>query len=184
MNRNQLQNNLAMTVTLIMGSMLFATLFLGYAVYRSSAIMWPPLGIQKVSLLLPFLSTLVILASSWFMYQGRLNLEKGNLTKSMEDVNLTLGLGGIFMVLQCYLWFYLKSTGIFLTTSGIFGSILYGFTWIHAFHMIFGILSLVYLRFAIKRNNSNILQTTVNVEKFWHFLGVVWIVMFLTIFVL
>jgi cytochrome c oxidase subunit 3 len=184
MNRSQLQNNLAMTVTLIMGSMLFATLFLGYAVYRSSALMWPPLGIQKVSIFLPLLSTIVIMASSWFMYKSRSSLEKGLGTRAQRDVNWTLLLGVVFMLTQCALWYHLKSTGIYLTTSGIFGSVLYGFTWIHAFHMVFGIVAILYLKVALKKNGAQILQTTTNIEKFWHFLGVVWLIMFLTIFVI
>ena len=184
MNRGQLQNSLAMTVTLIMGSMLFATLFLGYAVYRSSAIMWPPLGIQKVSLFLPLLSTLIIVISSWFMNQSKVNVVSGDVGKALTANNKTLASGILFMIIQGYFWYHLKSTGIFLTTSGIFGSILYGFTWIHAFHVVFGLLALIYLRFALKRNGPQVLQATVNVEKFWHFLGVVWLIMFITIFVL
>ena len=184
MNRGQLQNSLAMTVTLIMGSMLFATLFLGYAVYRSSAIMWPPLGIQKVSLFLPLLSTLIIVVSSWFMNQSKVKVLSGDVGKALSANNMTLAFGVLFMIIQGYFWYDLKSTGIFLTTSGIFGSILYGFTWIHAFHVVFGLMALIYLRFALKQNGPQVLQVTVNVEKFWHFLGVVWLIMFITIFVL
>jgi cytochrome c oxidase subunit 3 len=182
--KTDLQNNLAMTITLVMGSMLFATLFMGYAIYRTSASVWPPLGIPKVSLLIPFLSTIVIVMSSWFMAKVRENVKVLDLINSNFYLNLTLAFGCIFLLLQSFLWFHLKSTGVFVGTSGIFGSILYGFTWIHALHMILGVSGLVYLKFKLTPSGTDLLQKSVNVEKFWHFLGVIWIIMFLTIFVL
>jgi len=78
----------------------------------------------------------------------------------------------------------MKSTGVYVETSGIFGSVIYGFTWIHAVHMVLGLCALLYLKIVLKPNTVNVLQKTVNVEKFWHFLGVIWIIMFLTLFVL
>ena len=184
MKKTDLQNNLAMTITLVMGSMLFTTLFMGYAVYRTSATMWPPLGIPKVSLTIPLFSTLAILVSSWFIYKVRTSVAAVKFEKAHFSLNLTLTLGCVFLLLQSYLWFHMKSHGVFLGTSGIFGSVLYGFTWIHAVHVVMGVASLIYLKFVLKPSGTNVLQKTINVEKFWHFLGVVWIIMFLTIFVL
>lgn len=173
-----------MTITLVMGSMLFATLFMGYAIYRSNALVWPPLGIPKVSLLIPTLSTLVIAVSSWFAYQVRKCMTLNDFNKAHQHLNFTLVLGTLFMISQGYLWFNLKESGIFLGSSGIFGSVLYGFTWIHAFHVVLGLGALVYLKLVLKPTTQNSLQKTINVEKFWHFLGVVWLLMYLTMFVL
>jgi cytochrome c oxidase subunit 3 len=184
MKKTELQSNLAMTITLVMGSMLFVTLFMGYAIYRTSAAVWPPLGIPKVSLSIPFISTLMIVLSSYFAYLVKMNVLKNSIQKADRYLNYTLGLGFGFLITQSYLWLYLKQTGVFLGSSGIFGSILYGFTWIHAIHVVLGVLSLVYLKFAFKNSKGNVSQKTINVEKFWHFLGVVWVIMFLTIFVL
>ena len=184
MRKTDLQNNLAMTIVLLSGAMLFATLFMGYAIYRTSASQWPPLGIPKVSLLVPFLSTVIIVLSSWFAYQLRVCAQQGNMLKAHSNLNTTLLLGLCFMLAQSYLWFHMKSTGVFVGTSGIFGSILYGFTWIHAFHMVAGMTTLVYLKLVLKKGGPNVVQKSINVEKFWHFLGVVWIIMFLTLFVL
>lgn len=184
MKRSELQNNLAMTVTLVMGSMLFATLFMGYAIYRTSATVWPPLGIPKISLTVPFLSTIVVALSSWFMYKVKVLVSENDLLAGHKNLNYTIFFGATFLLIQCYLWFYLKNTGVFLGTSGIFGSVLYGFTWIHAIHMVMGMGALAYLKFALRPAGMDKLQKTINVEKFWHFLGFIWFIMFLIIFVL
>jgi cytochrome c oxidase subunit 3 len=182
--KTDLQNNLAMTVTLLSGSMLFTTLFMGYAVYRTSADVWPPMGIPRISLVVPFLSTLIIMISSWFAYQVKMSVKASNLEKAHSHLNVTMFFGFGFLVAQSYLWFHMKQTGVFVATSGIFGSVIYGFTWIHAIHMILGLGSLFYLKVALKPGQPNLLQKAINVEKFWHFLGVIWIIMFLTLFVL
>lgn len=184
MKKTDLQNNLAMTVTLLSGSMLFVTLFMGYAVYRTSADAWPPMGIPRISLAIPFLSTLIIVLSSWFIYQVKMSVKADQLEKAHSHLNVTLILGFGFIVSQSYLWFHMKQSGVFIATSGIFGSVLYGFTWIHAIHMVLGLGSLLYLKVALKPEKLNLLQKSINVEKFWHFLGVIWVIMFLTLFVL
>jgi cytochrome c oxidase subunit III len=173
-----------MMIVLLSGTMLFATLFMGYAIYRTSATVWPPLGIPKISLVIPFISTLVIALSSWFAYQVKANVKISNFIKGNSNLNWTLMTGFGFLAMQSYFWFHLKSTGVFVETSGIFGSVIYGYTWIHAIHMVLGLGSLTYLKIVLKPGTVNVLQKTINVEKFWHFLGIVWIIMFLTLFVL
>ncbi len=183
MKRNELQNNLAMTVVLISAAMLFVTLFMGYAVYRSSADVWPPMGVAKVSLWLPLLSTILISISSWYCYQVRLSVAKNDLAAAKGHLGLTTLLGVAFMLAQSGLWFSMKNSGVFVT-SGIFASVMYGFTWIHAVHVVLGLFALGYLRWVLRTPSPYLLQKTINVEKFWHFLGVVWVVMFLGLFVL
>ena len=184
MKRADLQNNLAMTITLVMGAMLFTTLFMGYAIYRTSATVWPPLGLPRVSLTIPFLSSLVIALSSWFIHKVKHLLAAENFVQANKNLNLTIISGAGFLILQCYLWFQMSHSGLYVGTSGIFGSVLYGFTWIHALHMVLGIGALVYLKIVLKPTTSNVVQKSINVERFWHFLGIVWIIMFLILFVL
>ena len=51
------KDSIAMTVTLVSFSMLFATLMLGYTVYRFSNQVWPPIGFSQINLLYPIVST-------------------------------------------------------------------------------------------------------------------------------
>jgi cytochrome c oxidase subunit 3 len=181
--RADLQSNLAMTILLTGFSMFFATLLMGYGIFRTSNEFWPPIGMTKVPLLLPSISTFLILLSSVFCYQIKTNVKEKNFGKARLNLNLTMLLGFGFMVTQSFLWAQLKDSGM-LVTSGIFSSILYGFTWIHAAHVVAGICTLIYLSIVLKPSTVRLEIRAINVEKFWHFLGIVWLMMFLTIFVL
>ena len=67
---NRIVHNVGMIITLVSFGMLFATLMMGFAIYRLQAPVWPPQGMIRPSLLLPILSTSAIFFSSmayhWF----------------------------------------------------------------------------------------------------------------------
>jgi cytochrome c oxidase subunit 3 len=161
--------------------MLFLTLMMGFAIFRFTAPVWPPAGMEKPSLLLPTISTLVIVLSSLIYISFEKNVVKGMADK--RGLTWTLILGVAFMVSQFLFWNQLKSHGIFVS-SGIFASIIYAFTWIHAAHIVAGLGLLVWLYSALKTADSMTAVKVTSVGKFWHFLGIVWIIMFVTIFVL
>lgn len=174
----EIVSSIGMIVALVSFAMLFATLMMGFAMFRFSAPVWPPAGMEKPSLFLPGMSTLCIFLSSltfmWF--------EKNIANKKGLYLTLFLGLG--FMLMQSFFWHQLKSQGIYVS-SGIFASIIYAFTWIHAAHIVAALGLLFWLLFfALKETNTKTLLRVSSVGKFWHFLGIVWLIMFLTIFVL
>lgn len=175
------QESVAMTVTLISFGMMFATLFLGYTLVRFNSPTWPPVEIQGLPKLLPFLSTLVMLLSSLSYYfmekNSRLNLPRAKMLWV-----LTLVLGFVFLGLQWTLWATLGRMGI-VVANGMVPSMVYAFTWFHAAHIILGLLALFYVGHFLFRGTVTHPQV-VNVGKFWHFLGVVWIIMYLTLFVI
>ena len=174
----EIVSSVGMIVALVSFAMLFATLMMGFAMFRFTASVWPPAGMTKPSLFLPTLSTICIFLSSisyvWF--------EKNIANKKGLKLTIALGLG--FMIMQSLLWNQLKSQGIFVS-SGIFPSIIYAFTWIHAAHIVAALGLLIWLLFfALNDLNTKALLRVSSVGKFWHFLGIVWLIMFLTIFVL
>lgn len=174
----EIVSSVAMIVTLISFAMLFATLMMGFAMFRFTAPVWPPGGMSKPSLTLPTISSLFIFLSSvcyvWF--------EKNISNKKGLIFTILLGLG--FMISQSLFWHLLKTEGIFVS-SGIFPSIIYAFTWIHAAHIVVALGLLFWLLFvALKTSDTKTLLRVSSVGKFWHFLGIVWFIMFLTIFVL
>lgn len=182
MKRGELQINLATNIVLISMAMLFATLFMGYAIYRSNAPIWPPMGMMKVSLLLPTLSTVVIFISSFFCYGTTASIKKNDFSRAHRNLNFSILLGIGFVALQCLTWSQMKSMGLY-AHSGIFASITYALTWIHAAHMVGGLIALVYLKKILKPETLQLIPKAKSVEAFWYFLEIVWIVMFLTLFV-
>lgn len=178
-----IQSSVAMTVALISIAMMFATLFLGYFLFRFNSPAWPPVEIQGMPKLLPFLSTMVMLASSvaYFFMEKKVFT---NLKSAKLGWTLTFVLGIVFLLLQWTLWSALKEKGI-LVSNGMAPSMIYAFTWLHAAHIVLALGSLLWLGYFIfKKNEGLTVVKLVNVGKFWHFLGVVWLLMYLMMFVL
>jgi cytochrome c oxidase subunit 3 len=174
-------SSIAMIVTLVSFGMLFLTLMMSFALFRFTAPVWPPAGMVRPSLLLPTISTVIIALSSIFYMNFEKNIFKGMADK--RNLTVTLVLGFAFMVSQFLFWNELKSHGI-LVSSGIFPSIMYAFTWIHAAHIVAGLGLLMWLYGTLQTPDSMTAVKVSNIGKFWHFLGIVWLIMFVTIFVL
>lgn len=177
------QNNVAMTVALVSWGMMFGTMFLGYFLVRFNTPVWPPVEIQGMPKLLPLLSTLVLALSSYTYWR----LEK----KAFTDIPLsklfwvmTMLFGVAFLILQWILWGKLKEAGI-LVTNGMVPSMVYAFSWLHAGHIVLGLMALMYVGHYVFTNRAQLTDAKLlNVGKFWHFLGIVWLLMYLMMFVL
>ena len=182
-NEVRVSSSVAMVMTMVSFSMLFATLFLGYFLHRLTADVWPPAGIERIPYTLPTVSTLIILLSSvfyWRFERAFVIFKKF----SKLDFAGTIITGVAFFGSQFSLWRNLKGLGIFADTT-IFGSILHGFTWIHAAHMVLGFLAMFILALRLKSTSFDLrdMLWVENVGKFWHFLSIVWLLMFFTIFI-
>ncbi len=182
--REKMTSSIAMVMTLVSFSMLFATLMLGYIAYRFTSDVWPPVGMQRANLGLPTISTVIILISSLTYFLTEKANESGNSKGVVRYFGLTFFLGLGFMVSQLFLWSDLKASGIFVDTT-VFGSIIYAFTWVHAAHVVGGIIGLVLLIPSImgKRDELRNHIWFKNVGQFWHFLGIVWAIIYFSIFV-
>jgi len=168
--------SIGMLVTIISLSMLFATLFLSFFLYRFQATQWPPMNLDRVDQFFPALSSIFIVSSSWFYEVFRSK-------KSKYSFLLCLCLGLAFFTTQFLFWQDLKSVGIF-ASSGIYGSLIYAFTWIHSGHMAIGLAMLFYLLPSVLKEDFTRKIRIVNIGKFWHFLAVVWLMIYLFLFVL
>lgn len=180
----RLSSSIAMIMALISFSMLFATLMLGYFAFRFTSEVWPPLGMERIALALPTTSTAIILLSSLFYFCFESSVAQNNLKRSKLFFFITFALGCGFMLVQTMLWSKLQELGIF-TGSSVFASMIYAFTWIHAAHVAGGIIALLFLIPTIsgKREHDRSVSWAQNVGQYWHFLGVVWMIMYFSLFV-
>lgn len=176
-------SSVAIVTALISFTMLFATLMLGFTIYRLTSPVWPPQGMKRPDLFLPILSTVIIGLSSWVYYKFETALKNKEFKLPLLMVTIVLGAG--FMIAQFVFWQSLKSQGIFVS-SGLYPSIIYAFTWIHAAHVVAAFFMLIWLYAKLQKETDSEMQImrTENVGKFWHFLGIVWLIMFITIFIL
>ena len=185
-DKQRLASSIAMTILLISFSMLFAVLFLGYAVFRVQNESWPPMGMPHVPLIYPLSSTLLILASSFTYWRfQRLFFEKASLSLLKLWLGITLFFGLAFVGSQWVLWESMWEQGLYVS-AGIFPSLIHGFTWVHVAHMALAMFALIFLYWKIRGTDYGVSDETkvVNIGKFWHFLDIVWLAMFGALFVI
>ncbi|MAW07004.1 MAG: hypothetical protein CME61_01845 [Halobacteriovoraceae bacterium] len=176
------QSSITMTILLVSFSMLFGTLFLGYLIYRFRADQWPPMGINYTNVWIPTLSTMLIIMSSFSFYMFEKNIIKGQGFKKFFWLTEFLIIS--FGVSQFTLWDDLKLMGI-NSDTGVFGSMIHGFTWIHAAHILIGFILVSYLyKYFTKALELKDILFIKNVGKCWHFLGLVWIVLYVILFLI
>jgi cytochrome c oxidase subunit 3 len=173
-----------MVMALASWTMLFVALFFSYAVLRVNATTWPPDGLAPLPKALPFLNTLVLLASSAVLHRGtRLEAEEkpGTLRRALL---VTMSLGGLFLALQLAVWIPLWQRGFRIDNTGSYGSIFYGLTVFHALHVLAGLLALaVLLPGAFSGRYTSSRSSAVRVSSmFWHFVDAVWVVMFVAVY--
>ena len=132
------------------------------------------------------LNTFILLASSFAVVLGLDSLIDGRLPRvSMYLVGVLL-LGAVFIMFQGVEWTNLFAEGV-TPTSGVFGTAFFVLTGFHGLHVIGGLVWL--LVFLLPRAFTGRLrpQNTPDVELFglyWHFVDIVWIVLFTLIYLL
>ncbi|HIG12447.1 MAG: cytochrome c oxidase subunit 3 [bacterium] len=164
-------------------AMTFGTIFLSFLVLRQRIGVWPPEGIALPSFPLASAATAILIASSVLIHRAARCGQRGEAGFArLWSAGLILGLG--FAALQAWLWLDLIGAGR-LPTSGLYESLFFGLTWIHATHVVLGLAALAWalIGFSLQRYDAHKFTTISNIAIFWHFVDVVWIVLFLGIFV-
>lgn len=126
--------------------------------------------------------TAILLASSFFMNRAEVAIERGDRTNFLLSLALTAVLGVTFLVgVVGFEW-----QGDLRPTDGAFGSILFGMTGLHAFHVLTGIgLILLILVKGIRGKYSP--DDHFSVEAcaiYWHFIDVVWVFFYPAIYLM
>jgi len=164
-------------------TMSFGSLFLAFLVLRQRVGVWPPEGIALPSFPMAAVATLILIASSAALHQAIKGWREGR-ADLKHQWTLGVGLGLVFAVIQGALWVDLMGAGR-LPDSGLYESLFYGLTWVHAFHVVIGLAALAWAWIGLStgRYGPHRLSTVSNIVIFWHFVDVVWIVLFLGFFV-
>lgn len=136
---------------------------------------------------LPFqvwISTALIIASSIDYELAKKSLLEGNQAKARKWFFITAILGAIFIASQVLAWLTLVNQGYY-ASGNPYAGLFYILTAVHAVHVVGGIISLVFivLKTQITTSNSNELSKRQWFAKvvgwYWHFMGALWIVLFL-----
>jgi cytochrome c oxidase subunit 3 len=188
--------------------MFFAALFAIYFTIRSVQPVWPmPVrgpGTPPVKLETGFdgIITIVLVLSSVTCQLGVFAAEERRLRRSgsifrvsswglREWYLLTLLMGAVFVAGQCYEYSryvtdYHEGLNGMTISSSAYGSIFYLATGFHAMHVTGGLIAfvLLMLRLSKGRFTPEKVTSAVVVSYYWHFVDVVWIGLFSTIFLI
>ncbi|WKW47197.1 cytochrome c oxidase subunit 3 [Myroides sp. JBRI-B21084] len=164
-----------------MGSivMIFAGLTSAYVISKNR-----PDWLKDFQLPQAFLwSTLVIVLSSITFHLAKKAIEKNNRTTTSLMLGLTLLLGISFVMLQFQGFNQVIAAGYYFTgsESTITTSFLYVVVLVHIAHLAGGLISLLIVIYNHYKQKYNATQT-LGIElsaMFWHFLGFLWLYLFL-----
>jgi cytochrome c oxidase subunit 3 len=161
--------------------MTFAGLSAAYMMIASNdEIEWRPFD-------LPFqlwVSTVIIIISSVTYEFGKGNIFAGRQLQARNWLVITTVLGAIFIASQFIAWLELVARGVYMTGNPYAG-FFYILTAAHAAHVIGGMSALGYVVLKAWQPTDNEIelkkrQSAANVSGiFWHFLDILWIVLFL-----
>ncbi|GAB3169894.1 cytochrome c oxidase subunit 3 [Telluribacter humicola] len=124
-------------------------------------------------------STYVLVASSISMHWAYLAAKKDNFRSLRIAISITFVLGMVFLWMQFLGWKDLVDMKVFFVGNPS-GSFFYVFTGLHGFHLITGLIVLVYglvAAFQLRVHSKNLRRIQI-CTTYWHFLDILWVYLF------
>jgi cytochrome c oxidase subunit 3 len=161
--------------------MFFAGLFAAYFTLRAATDRWPPDGVE-LSTGRTAIATAVLVASSFTMHLAVRAAKADDRVRAIRWLLLTAVMGAVFLSNQALEY----ADASFKISTHAYGSIFYLMTGFHGLHVIGGLLFMLAVTGAIGGRGSRLpAHSTVEVcAYYWHFVDVVWVAMFTTIYIL
>ncbi len=189
---------LGMWLFLISDAMSFGALLAAYGAIRAGAAEWAPpseiLGIELTAFM-----TFLLICSSVTMVKALEAIQNGDRGRMCDFLALTILGGVIFLGLQAYEWAALIKHGLTLTTiphhgltgaeisgSALFGPTFFTITGFHGAHVTGGVIYLAcLLRHGWNDHYSADYNHKVEIAGlYWHFVDLVWIMVFTFVYLL
>lgn len=172
---------LGMRLFLLSLSVLFATSIVGFLVVRGRTPVWPPEGAPPLPSGL-WLSTALIVLSSWTLSSAAKRLAGGDDQGTFRWLLATIVLAVAFVTNQTLNWVALwPALHARATALYVFSFLL--LTVLHALHVLGGLASLGIVTSRARRRSLST-QGLAYAGMYWHFLTVVWLVLFLFLMLL
>ncbi|NES20153.1 MAG: heme-copper oxidase subunit III [Symploca sp. SIO3E6] len=167
-------------IFLLSESVIFLSFFAGYIVYKTTALDWLPPGVTGLEIKEPAINTVVLVSSSFVIYLAERFLHKENLWGFRLFWLLTIAMGSYFLYGQAVEWQGLP----FGFTDGVFGGTFYLLTGFHGLHVLTGVLLQLLMlgRSFIPGNYDGGEFGVAATSLFWHFVDVIWIILFALIY--
>ena len=168
-------------IFLLSESVIFISFFAGYILYKTTVPDWLPVGVEGLEIRDPAINTVVLVSSSFVIYIAERFLHKENLWGFRFFWLLTMAMGSYFLYGQAVEWQSLE----FGFTSGVFGGTFYLLTGFHGLHVLTGVLlqTIMLIRSFFPGNYEGGQYGVEATSIFWHFVDVIWIILFILIYV-
>ncbi len=162
--------------------MFFGGLFAVYFNVRAANRVWPPEGFHVEALPIPAIATIILVISSFTMQWAIWRIRVNDRTGMNRALAVTLLLGIVFLAIQLYDY----TTLGFGLSSGVYGSLFYTMTGFHGAHVFGGVVGIlvVMLRGMAGQFSAGHHVAVEAVSIYWHFVDVVWIALFTTLYLL
>ena len=165
---------------MLFGSFFTAYFFARVVVHNPT---WPPKPFE-LPVYLAFLNTCILVTSSFSMHWALQSIKRNNRSGLIAGLALTFMLGLTFLLIQAR-----EYTRIgFSPHDFAFGSTFFGLTGLHGLHVFVGLNLLLYaLIRSVRGHFGPEPEEHLGVELpgiYWHFVDVMWIVVYTTVYVL
>nr|QHD47916.1 cytochrome c oxidase subunit III [Etrocorema hochii] len=143
--------------------------------------MWPPAGITPFNpLQIPLLNTAILLASGVTVTWAHHSLMENNHSQATQGLLITVILGFYFTLLQAYE--YIEAP--FTVSDAVYGSTFFVATGFHGLHVIIGTTFLLIclirlIKFHFSSNHHFGFEAA---AWYWHFVDVVWLFLYISIY--
>jgi cytochrome c oxidase subunit III len=159
--------------------LLFLTTLISIWAVRGKAETWQE-GLPSMPKTI-WLSTLVLVALSWLSERSVKHLRTDRAADCRQDLQRAFPLAVAFLGLQCWNWYQMYALGL-APDSGMYAFSFFVLTWLHAAHVIGGV---IFHWMTLSRASSAPANHSTWVRHnalYWHFLGLTWIFILLTLY--
>lgn len=133
---------------------------------------------------LPTINTALLLTSGVTLTIAHHALQAGNRARTIQWMWLTVVLGAAFAFVQGYEYVHAYNDLNLKLTSGAYGSTFYLLTGFHGFHVIVGMLMLLFITLRLQKGHFSA-ERHFGFEGaawYWHFVDVVWLGLYILVY--
>ena len=171
--------------------MFFGGLFAAYFNVRANAPHWPTLNPETGEAfrldILPLVgpATVLLILSSFTCQFAVWAIRRGDRTAFLRNIGVTFAIGVIFLIMQGTDYVLLANEGLTLS-SGTFGTTYFTLTGFHGAHVFGGaiMLGVILFRGMAGQFSARHHDAVEAVSLYWHFVDVVWILLFSILYIL